>query len=91
MERNEKFYISNFSWLLVPKITAVALSGEPILLQLLHQNHPVYCVFSTSGDVQYIGGCSVHRGCSVHWGKIMSTSGGYHEYTGGVQYIGGIS
>ena len=46
---------------------------------------------STSGDVQYIGGCSVHRG------DIMSTSGGYHdtcggyhEYMGDVQYIGGI-
>ena len=34
-------------------------------------------MFSTSGDVQYIGGCSVHRG------DIMSTSGGYHEYIGG--------
>ena len=52
---------------------------------------------STSGDVQYIGGCSVHRGmfstsegyheyiggCSVHWRVTMSTSGGYHEYIGG--------
>ena len=27
--------------------------------------------------VQYIGGCSVHRG------DTMSTSGGYHEYIGG--------
>ena len=49
--------------------------------------------------VQYIGGCSVHRG-------VLSTSGEYHEYIGGiswvhrgdimstsgdVQYIGGIS
>ena len=33
--------------------------------------------------VQYIGGCSVHQG------DTMSTSGGYHEYIGGVQYIGG--
>ena len=34
--------------------------------------------------VQYIGGCSVHRG------DIMSTSGGYHEYIGGYhEYIGG--
>ena len=55
--------------------------------------------------VQYIGGCSVHRWCSVHKGDIMSTFGGYHEYIGGiswvhwrdimstsgdVQYIGGI-
>ena len=56
-------------------------------------------MFSTSGDVQDIGGCSVHRG------DTMSTSEGYHEYVGGcsvhrrdtmstsgdVQYIGGIS
>ena len=34
--------------------------------------------------VQYIGGCSVHRGCSVHQGDTMSTSGGYHEYIGGI-------
>ena len=31
---------------------------------------------STSGDVQYIGGCSVHRG-------MFSTSEGYHEYIRG--------
>ena len=35
--------------------------------------------------VQYIGGCSVHRGVfstsgGVHRGDTMSTSGGYHEY-----------
>ena len=35
-------------------------------------------MFSTSGDVQYIGGCSVHRG------DTMSISGGYHEYIGGI-------
>ena len=42
--------------------------------------------------VQYIRGCSVHRG-------VFSTSEGYHEYIGGVfstsegyhEYIGGIS
>ena len=33
-------------------------------------------MFSTSGDVQYIEGCSVHRG-------VFSTFGGYHEYIGG--------
>ena len=43
-------------------------------------------MFSTSGDVQYIGGCSVHQG------DTMSTSGGYHEYIGGYhEYIGGCS
>ena len=41
-------------------------------------------MFSTSGGVQYIGGCSVHRE------STMSTSGGYHEYIGGYhEYIGG--
>ena len=35
--------------------------------------------------------CAVRRGCAVHQGMfstladIMSTVGGYHEYTGGVQ------
>ena len=48
---------------------------------------------STSGDVQYIGGyhdtCGGYcesdiGGCSVHLGDTMSTSGGYHEYIGGM-------
>ena len=63
-------------------------------------------MFSTSGGVQYIGGCSVHRGDImstsggvqyiggipwVHWG-MFSTSEVYHEYIGGYhEYIGGIS
>ena len=38
--------------------------------------------------VQYIGGYSVHRGCSLHQG-VFSTLGEYHEYIGGVKYIGG--
>ena len=33
--------------------------------------------------VQYIGGCSVHRGVFSTSRDIMSTSGGYHEYIGG--------
>ena len=52
--------------------------------------------------VQYIGGCSVHRGmfCTsggyheyiggepwVHRGDTMSTSGGYHEYIGGIPWV----
>ena len=41
--------------------------------------------------VQYIGGCSVHRGVFSTSGDTMSTSGGYHEYIGDVQYIGGCS
>ena len=32
--------------------------------------------------VQYIGGCSLQWGCSVHRGDTISTSGGYHEYIG---------
>ena len=42
--------------------------------------------------VQYIGGCSIHRGMFSTSGGIgtMSTWGGYHEYIKGVQYIGGI-
>ena len=39
---------------------------------------------------------TLYNVCSVHWGDtmsslgdIMSTSEGYHEYIGGVQYIGG--
>ena len=44
---------------------------------------------STSGDVQYIGGCSVHRGIpGVHRGDIMSTSGDIMSTSGDVQYIG---
>ena len=31
------------------------------------------------------------RGCSVHWGDIMSTSGGYHEYIGGCSVHRGCS
>ena len=54
---------------------------------------------STLGDTmstlggyhEYIGGCSVHWGISVHRRDTMSTSGGYHEYIGGFQYIEGIS
>ena len=38
-------------------------------------------MFSTLGDVQYIGGCSVHRG------DIKSTSGGYQEYIGGISRV----
>ena len=41
--------------------------------------------------VQYIRGCSVHRGyhediggCSVHRGDTMGTSGGYHDYIRGI-------
>ena len=38
--------------------------------------------------VQYIGGYSVHRGCSLHLG-VFSTLGDYHGYLEGVKYIGG--
>ena len=36
-------------------------------------------MFSTSGDVQCIGGCSVHRGDIISTLGVFSTSGGYHE------------
>ena len=39
-------------------------------------------MFSTSGDVQYIGRCSVHRGVFSTSG-VFITSEGYHEYIGG--------
>ena len=46
-------------------------------------------MFSTSKDVQYIGGCSVHRGVSLVYQRVFSTlgdtmsiSGGYYEYIG---------
>ena len=39
-------------------------------------------MFSTSGDVQYIGGCSVHWGMFSTSGGVQYI-GGYHEYTGG--------
>ena len=69
-------------------------------------HHPVWCVFSTSLDFQYIGGCSVHWG--IPWeqlrdtrstlGDIMSTlvvgvfstSEGYHEYIEGCSVHWGI-
>ena len=34
--------------------------------------------------------CSVHRGVFSTSEDTVSTLGGYHEYIGGVQYIGGI-
>ena len=37
------------------------------------------CIMS----VQYIGDVQYIREFSVHWGDIMSTMGGYHEYIGG--------
>ena len=52
-------------------------------------------MFSTSGDVQYIGGCSVHRrmfstsGVFSTSGNTMSTSGDIMSTSGDVQYIGG--
>ena len=57
---------------------------QPVCLQMVDRLTTLYNVcsvhrgmFITSGDVQYIEGCSVHQG------DIMSTSGGYPEYIGG--------
>ena len=41
------------------------------------------CIFPCIMCVQYIGGCSVHRGVFSTSGDIMSTLGRYHEYIGG--------
>ena len=70
------------------QVKQLSLSISQIFYALV--NHPVLCVFSTLGDVQYI------RRCSVHQGDIMSTlgdvqyievyhdeCGGYHEYLRG--------
>ena len=55
------------------------ISGLSEIILTLHNVCSVHQgMFSTLGGVQYIGGCSVHRG------DTMSTSGD-------VQYIGGIS
>ena len=45
---------------------------------------------STSGDVQYIGGCSVHRGMFSTSGDVMMNVGDTMNTSGDVQYIGGI-
>ena len=39
-------------------------------------------MFSTSGDVQYIWGCSVHLGDHEYIGDVQNT-GGYHGACGG--------
>ena len=38
-------------------------------------------------SVQYTGGVQYNGGCSVHQGDIMSTLGGYHEYTGRISWV----
>ena len=60
------------------------------------------CIMSVqyTGDVQYNGGCSIHRrdimstvGDIMATLGVFSTLGGYQEYTGGTdhEYNGGIS
>ena len=50
-------------------------------------------MLSSSGDAQFIGGCSVHRGLFNTSGVLstsgdtMTTSGGYHEYIGGISLV----
>ena len=56
-------------------------------------------MFSTSGDVQYIGGIQYIEGyheyiegCLVHWRDIMMHVGGYYDACGRYQeYIRGCS
>ena len=43
------------------------------------------CIMS----VQYTGGCAVQWGMFSTPGDIMSTVGGFHEYTGGCSVHGG--
>ena len=43
---------------------------------------------SASGNVQYIGGCSVHQGYHENIGNIISTSGDIMSTSRDVQYIG---
>ena len=38
---------------------------------------------STVGVLSTVGGAQYRGGCSVPWGDIMSTVGGYLEYRGG--------
>ena len=54
-------------------------------------NHPVKCVFSTSGDAHYIGGYHQYIGGYHEYIGGFSTSrdimmhvGGYHEYIRGI-------
>ena len=47
------------------------------IFEQLHGGHPP-CIMC----IQYIEGCSVHRGVFSTSGEIMSTSGGYLEYIG---------
>ena len=54
-----------------------------------HSKNTLYNV-STSGDVQYIGGRSVHRGMFSTSG-VFSTSRGYHEYIKGYSVHRGCS
>ena len=78
---------------------SVAVSYSGLLYARLYcMNHPVQCVFSTSGDVQYIWGCSVHQGDTMstlggyhdYIGRVFSTLGGYHDACGGYhEYIRG--
>ena len=41
--------------------------------------------------VQYRGGAQYRGGCSVPWGDVMSTVGGYLEYRGRCSVPWGIS
>ena len=54
-------------------------------------NNGLFQNIAIQGDGCKILIISLYNVCSVHRGDAMSTSGGYHEYIGGVQYIGGCS
>ena len=53
-----------------------------------HQNHPVYCVFSTSEGVQYIGLISWFMwGISWIHLEMFNTLEGYHDLCGGTSWV----
>ena len=78
---NQTFFSKVFCWFTTfPKIS----ESSPKILTNHKQKHFLGPVPPCIMCVQYIGGCSVHRGVFSTWGDTMSTSGGYHEYIGGI-------
>ena len=68
-----------------PEIVApVHIIEKPITV---HYEDSATCIMC----VQYRGGIQYRGGCSVPWGDIMSTVGGYLEYCGGCSVPWGIS
>ena len=82
-------YLHCYTWaaLKIPWEGQLASEERTLFLPFLPSDGPP-CIMC----VQYIGGCSVHWGCSVHRRDTISKSGGYHDECGGYhEYIGGCS